>query len=151
VFHVREATLNDKDFIIHAQLAMALETESMHLDKATVTKGVNAVFEDASKGRYFVVEQKGKVLGALLTTYEWSDWRNGTVLWIHSLYVESESRGHGAFRAMYDYLYEFVEKSNGEYRGLRLYVDKRNKNAQAVYQKIGMSAEHYEMYEWLKS
>jgi len=23
----------------------------------------------------------------LLTTFEWSDWRNGTILWIQSVYV----------------------------------------------------------------
>jgi len=29
-------------------------------------------------------------------------------------------------------------------------VDKQNKSAQKIYEKLGMSKDHYEMYEWLK-
>jgi predicted GNAT family acetyltransferase len=35
-------------------------------------------------------------------------------------------------------------------RGIRLYVDKTNAVAKAVYQKLGMNGEHYQMYEWMK-
>jgi RimJ/RimL family protein N-acetyltransferase len=31
-----------------------------------------------------------------------------------------------------------------------LYVEKRNAAAQKVYERLGMSREHYEMFEWMK-
>jgi ribosomal protein S18 acetylase RimI-like enzyme len=95
------------------------------------------------------VEEKGEVRGVLLAIPEWSDWRNGTVLWIHSLYVVPEARGQGVFKKLYLNLKEQVEKSP-ELVGLRLYVDKKNKSAQKIYEKLGMSRDHYELYEWLK-
>ena len=80
---------------------------------------------------------------------EWSDWRNGTVLWIHSLYVIPEVRRHGVFKKLYLNLKKQVEQSP-ELVGLRLYVDKQNNLAQTIYEKLGMSRDHYELYEWLK-
>ena len=80
---------------------------------------------------------------------EWSDWRNGTVLWIHSLYVIPEARGQGVFKKLYSNLEKQVEQSS-ELTGIRLYVDKQNRSAQKVYEKLGMNKHHYELYEWLK-
>lgn len=128
---------------------MARETEGMDLDLPTVTRGVQAVFDDPSKGQYWVAESDGRVAGSLLTTWEWSDWRNGTVLWIQSVYVLPELRGSGIYRRMYEHLRERVLDSPG-LMGIRLYVDRRNTAAQRVYERLGMSSEHYEMFEWLK-
>jgi hypothetical protein len=41
-------------------------------------------------------------------------------------------------------------RESDELVGLRLYVDKSNKDAQSVYQTMGMTGEHYDLYEWLK-
>jgi GNAT superfamily N-acetyltransferase len=146
---IRAPTLTDLNFIVEAQIKMALETENIHLDRDVVLAGCKAVFNDPAKGRYWIVEDSGRVKGMCLTIPEWSDWRNGTVLWIHSVYTLPDARGQGVYKVLYNHLKELVQNSS-ELRGLRLYVDKRNVNAQKVYQKCGMSAEHYEMYEWLK-
>ncbi len=146
--HVRPATTEDSQSIVDYQLAMALETESLELHRPTVELGVAAVFDDPSKGSYWVAQSDGRVIGSLLTIAEWSDWRNGTVLWIHSVFIERESRGQGVFRQMYAHLKQRVETS-ADLRGLRLYVDKSNDAAQGVYQSLGMTKEHYEMYEWM--
>ncbi len=84
-----------------------------------------------------------------MTIPEWSDWRNGTILWIHSLYVVPEVRRKGVFTKLYQYLKQRVEGSD-ELMGLRLYVDKNNTGAQKVYENLGMNKDHYVMYEWLK-
>src|SRR5665648_542980 len=86
---IRQAQQTDSSSIVEFQLAMAMETEQLQLNEPTVEKGVAAVFADSSKGIYYVAEIKGQVVGSLLTTFEWSDWRNGTVLWIQSVYVLS--------------------------------------------------------------
>ena len=146
---IRPARPEEQTVLVHYQIAMAHETEDLALDPATVTAGVRAVFEDPRKGEYFVAADDDRILGMLLTVPEWSDWRNGTVLWIESVYVLPEARGQGIFRRLYQFLAERVQTSPDLY-GLRLYVDRRNQNAQKVYEALGMTREHYELYEWLK-
>jgi GNAT superfamily N-acetyltransferase len=139
----------NKEYIINSQIKMALETEGLELSLDTVTKGVSAVFDDLNKGRYLLCFEENIITGVLIIINEWSDWRNGNVLWIHSVFVEEEFRGKGVFKSMYEFLKTKVE-SDDSLAGLRLYVDKTNRNAISVYNKIGMSDEHYNMFEWLK-
>jgi GNAT superfamily N-acetyltransferase len=146
---IRKAKLSDSERIVELQLKMAQETEELELNRDVVSKGVCGVFQEPARGTYWVVEEKGVILGVLLAIPEWSDWRNGTVLWIHSLYVVPEARGRGIFKELYFNLKKQVEQSP-ELAGLRLYVDKQNKSAQKIYEKLGMSRDHYELYEWLK-
>jgi len=146
---IRQAIEADAASIVEFQLAMAWETENLHLDEPTVVKGVAAVFSDSAKGTYYVAETDGKVVGSLLTTFEWSDWRNGTVLWIQSVYVRPEYRKRSIFSKLYKHIQKMVVESNS-LRGIRLYADKTNTPAHGVYEHLGMTAEHYQMYEWMK-
>ena len=63
--------------------------------------------------------------------------------------VLPEWRGRGVFRRLYDDIRREVE-STPSLRGLRLYDERNNANAQKAYQAMGMSDEHYTMFEWLK-
>ena len=147
---IRPGLLFDIDTIADFQVKMAFETENgLKLDPTTVQKGVSAVIDDPSKGKYWLAEVNGEVVGCLLTIPEWSDWRNGTVLWIHSVYVVPKFRKNGVYKMLYAHLKVMVEESR-DLRGLRLYVDKTNSNAQQVYETLGMNGEHYHLYEWMK-
>jgi len=146
---IRPGLLFDIQVIADYQIKMALETENMKLDPATVELGVSAIFDDPAKGKYWLAELNGNVIGCLLTIPEWSDWRNGTVLWIHSVYVHPDHRQNGVYRSLYAHLKKMVQDSK-EFRGLRLYVDKTNMRAQKAYEALGMSGEHYHLYEWMK-
>lgn len=146
---VRIANKDDISAIVRFQLAMAYETENIELDKTTVEKGVSAVLDDVSKGRYYIAEKKGEIIGSLLTTFEWSDWRNGTVLWIQSVYILPEFRRKGVYSRMYSYIKNIVHEDDS-LNGIRLYADKDNKIAHKTYQKLGMSPDHYVTFEWLK-
>ena len=146
---IRTAKYSDKQSIVDFQVKMARETEDLELNLILVNKGVEAVLADPAKGIYYVVENEGQVVASLLTTYEWSDWRNGTVLWIQSVYVLPEFRGKGLYKMMYNFLKEKVA-GQPDLLGLRLYVENGNKNAQAVYTKLGMNGEHYRMFEWFR-
>ena len=143
------ATLTDAPFIAQCQLDMALETEQLKLDKALVTKGVEAVFADPAKGFYIVVEKGNSPIACLMVTLEWSDWRNAWVWWIQSVYVKPEMRKAGIFGMMYEYIKDRV-KENSNVSGIRLYVDKTNSRAQDVYRKVGMNGDHYSTFEWMK-
>ena len=146
---VRPARPADLPALVELQLAMAAETEDLALDRATVERGIAAVLADPGKGRYRVAEADGRIVGCLLTTPEWSDWRNGTVLWIQSVYVVPGARRRGIYRRLYEEVRAEVEAAP-DLHGLRLYVDRRNAAAQRAYERLGMSREHYEMFEWLK-
>ena len=142
----REANENEYKVIAGFQQKMAFETENYHLDIDTVIKGVQAVFNDASKGKYYIVEEDEKVIASLLTTFEWSDWRNSRVIWIQSVYVLPKYRKSGVFKLMYSEVKKLVI-NNSNYSGIRLYVDKTNIKAHKVYNKIGMEGEHYSLFE----
>ena len=131
------------------QVRMALETESIHLDKPTVIKGVSAVFNDNSLGQYFIAKKDDKVIASLMITYEWSDWRNAKVWWIQSVFVLPEYRRKGIFSKFYQYIKSIVNEDTS-IGGLRLYVDKTNVSAQNTYNKVGMNGEHYQLFEWMK-
>lgn len=146
---IRNATNDDIEQIVEFQLAMAHETEGITLDRNIVVKGVTAVLSDASKGRYYVAEINGKIVGSLLTTFEWSDWRNGTILWIQSVYVLKEFRRKGVYRNMYSHIKQQVLENNN-LNGIRLYADKSNIAAHKTYETMGMSPDHYITFEWLK-
>jgi len=146
---VRKALLSDNEIIISFQQKMAKETEDLNLDLNKLKKGVLAVLNDAAKGTYYMATQDDKIVGMLMTTYEWSDWRNAQLLWIQSVYVLPEFRKQGVFKIMYNYLKNKVE-SSPKWTGLRLYVETENLKAQKVYQAMGMDGSHYYLYEWLK-
>jgi ribosomal protein S18 acetylase RimI-like enzyme len=135
--------------IVNFQIAMAFESEGLKLDPETVKKGVLKVFENSAIGNYMVCLDENQILGCLLTQNEWSDWRNGVVLWIHSVYILPQFRKSGIFKKMYEELKLKVE-NDPNLLGLRLYVEKNNINAQKVYEKLNMENDHYMLYEWLK-
>ncbi len=146
---IRNAREEDCEVIVRFQMAMALETETLQLEKLTVLEGVMNVLRDAQKGKYFVAQIEDTVIGSLLITMEWSDWRNRWILWIQSVYILPEHCKTGIFKKMYEFVKTLAEEDK-EVAGLRLYVDKSNKKAIEVYKKLGMNGEHYQVFEWMK-
>ena len=131
-------------------IAMAKETESLDLDPSTVFQGVDAVLKDQNKGEYWIAESDGIAVACLLLIPEWSDWRCATVLWIHSVYVIPKFRRSGIFGKLYTMIKKNIEADDG-FAGLRLFVDRSNVIAQKSYTRLGMSSDHYLLFEWLKS
>jgi GNAT superfamily N-acetyltransferase len=145
----RDAERHDAPAIVAFQKAMARETEELELDAGTVARGVEAVFDEPSRGRYFVAARGDEVVASLMITPEWSDWRNGTVWWIQSVYVVPELRKQRVYAGLYEHVREMV-RNDDSVKGIRLYVDRRNAAAQAVYARLGMNGEHYQVFEWMK-
>ena len=143
---IRNATQEDLPFIAAANTDLATETEGKALDPNLLQPGIQAVLDDPSLGRYYVAEIEGKVVGQLMTTSEWSDWRNGLFLWIQSVYVLPGHRGDGVFRALFGHLSELA-KVDHRICGIRLYVDRSNGRAQEVYARLGMHRSNYGVME----
>jgi ribosomal protein S18 acetylase RimI-like enzyme len=146
---IRKADRSDIPTLISFQQRLAAETENLKLDTTTLNFGMNAMFDDPTRGGYYVAEKNGEVIACHMVTYEWSDWRNGTVYWLQSVYVSEQYRESGIFKHMFNSLMTTIRKDPGII-GLRLYVDKSNSRAQKVYEAMGMNGDHYTVYEWMK-
>jgi GNAT superfamily N-acetyltransferase len=145
MLHVRPATPGDLDAIVLGNMNLAEESEQVRLDQATLRPGVAALLEGRAPGRYWMAELDGKVVGQLLITYEWSDWRNCPVWWIQSVYVTEGARRRGVLKGLYHHVRrEALAAGAG---GLRLYVDNTNTRAQAAYAALGMDGDHYRVFE----
>ncbi|MFQ5890244.1 MAG: GNAT family N-acetyltransferase [Gemmatimonadota bacterium] len=142
---VRAAVPKDRDRIALFNQALARETEGRELDRKTLLRGVEAVLGDPARGRYLVAEKDGEVVGQLAITYEWSDWRNGRVWWIQSVYVSRHHRREGVYSALHRYVRELARAEKAV--GLRLYTERDNEPAHRAYRALGMSESSYVMYE----
>lgn len=145
MLHIRAASKVDLDVIVAANLALAEESERLRLDPAKLREGVLKLLDGREPGQYWLAELDGRVVGQLLITFEWSDWRNRVVWWIQSVHVEPAARGTGVFRALYECMRRAAQTAGAA--GLRLYVDTTNTRAQAVYAAVGMKGEHYKVFE----
>jgi len=143
---VRPATIADLDFIVSGNLEMALETEGLTLSLPLLRDGVRAILDDTRvPGAYWIAELDDVVVGQLMITFEWSDWRNRMIWWIQSVYVSPDARRHGVFRALYRHVRDEAKAAGAG--GLRLYVDTTNARAQQVYAALGMNGNHYRVFE----
>lgn len=147
---VRDAVVSDVDVIVDANVAMAMESEGKVLDRAVVDRGVLHLLRDPERGRYLVavvVDACGReeVVGQLMLTREWSDWRDGWWWWIQSVSVQPAWRRRGAYRALHDAVVAEVEAAP-DVCGVRLYVEPENHTAQTTYRAMGMT-ESYRVME----
>ena len=147
-FHIRLAEPRDLESLVTYNLALASETEGRQLERSLLQSGVKAILADSSKGFYVVMEHRPTALmiGQLLITFEWSDWRNAVFWWLQSVYVHKEWRRSGVFKALYDYVLA-EGKRRGNVAGIRLYVEQDNAVAQQVYTKAGLSTAPYKVFE----
>jgi GNAT superfamily N-acetyltransferase len=143
--NVRPAGLEDLDALIAGNVALAEETEHVRLDVETLREGIRALLESRAPGRYWVAELDGRVVGQLLITFEWSDWRNRMVWWIQSVYVAQRARRRGVLKMLYRHVRKEAEAAGAG--GLRLYVDNTNARAQSAYAALGMKGDHYRVFE----
>jgi ribosomal protein S18 acetylase RimI-like enzyme len=143
---VRRATPADESVLVAFNTLIAWETEHKKLDLSVLTAGVRAVLADPSRGFYTVVECNGAVVGQMMITFEWSDWRNGWFWWIQSVYVREDARRGGVFRALYRAIAEEAA-ADPSVIGLRLYFETDNARAQATYRSLGMTDTTYGMME----
>lgn len=143
---VRKVAPEDIPDLVRFNLEMARETEDKELDPQVLTQGVEGIFQEPARGFYLVAEVGEIRVGSLMVTTEWSDWRNGDFWWVQSVFVIPEFRKRGIFRALY-------EKARGmavdadRVCGCRLYVEKDNETAQAVYLRRGFHETHYRLFE----
>lgn len=147
---IRAANLDDVESIITFSAAMALETENRHLDVTRLREGTLSLLNTPLYGFFMVAEirdgEHRTLIGQLMITYEWSDWRNGVFWWIQSVYVALPWRRQGVFRRMHDVIVGQA-KADPRVCGIRLYVEQDNRTAQTVYQRVGLSPSAYAVFE----
>jgi GNAT superfamily N-acetyltransferase len=144
-FIIRAARADDADILVEFNARMARETEGLELARDVLSRGVRGGLADASKALYFVADADGRVVGQLMITKEWSDWRNGDIWWVQSVYVHADYRRRGVFRGLYDHAREQASRAGAV--GVRLYVDDHNAAAQRAYERLGMRMSNYRVME----
>ena len=147
---IRRATFDDADTLAAFNSEMATETEGKKLLPDVIGAGVRALLNDAGLGYYVVAESEGQVVGSLMVTTEWSDWRNGIFWWIQSVYVTPPWRRRGVYRSLYDFVRDLAN-DDPNVCGFRLYVERDNITAQKTYAALGMQESDYKLFEELKA
>jgi GNAT superfamily N-acetyltransferase len=147
---VRQAGHADVNTLVGFSAAMAEETEGRCLDQERLRDGTHALLNAPERGFFIVAEipdgDRPRIVGQLMVTFEWSDWRNGVFWWVQSVYVEPATRRQGVYRTLHAAI---VEKAtaNQQVCGIRLYVERNNHEAQTVYQRVGLAPSGYTVYE----
>lgn len=147
---IRRATPDDAAALSRFNQKMAYETEGIELIPEIIDAGVKTMIENPQMGFYLVAESDGVIAAALMTTTEWSDWRNGIFWWIQSVYVLPEFRRQGLYRKLYEEVKSLAEHDTGVC-GFRLYVEHDNTTAQKTYHALGMEETRYKLFEELKN
>jgi ribosomal protein S18 acetylase RimI-like enzyme len=147
-WNIRPGRLDDVERLVAFSQAMALETEGRQLDADRLQRGTRALLNSTVHGFFMVAERplSSQVVGQLMITYEWSDWRNALFWWIQSVYVEPAWRRQGVFRSMHAKVIERAKADPGVC-GVRLYVESENREAQEVYRKVGLKPSSYSVFE----
>lgn len=143
---IRKAQVSDIEALVNFNQLMAKETEGKQLDGDILTLGVSNLINDANKGFYLVAEVDKQVVGSLMVTTEWSDWRNSEFWWVQSVYIVSKFRRKGLYSALYNEVKALGDKAQNVC-GYRLYVERENRVAQRTYQALDMEESHYLMFE----
>ncbi len=143
---IRNARPEDTDVLTDFNIKMAYETEQKKLASEVIQAGIMKLFSETDLGFYTVAEVQGELVGALMITTEWSDWRNGLFWWIQSVYIQPQYRRQGIFRSLYQHIRDKARQEKGVC-GLRLYVEKENTSAQQTYLNAGMQETDYRLYE----
>ena len=139
---IRRARPEDWPTLVEYNCLLAEETEDTALRRELIEPGVQALLADESRGRYFVACDGDTIIGQLMHTREWSDWRNGDIWWLQSVYVHPDYRRRGVFRRLYDHLAAEADERS-DVVGIRLYVETENERAHATYREMGMDAAGY--------
>ncbi len=143
---IRPATADDLEVLARFNEAMAEETEDKTLDPETARAGVRTMLKEREQGFYLVAVRQRTIVGMLMITTEWSDWRNATIWWIQSVYVRPGERRTGVYTALHRDVRQRAREAT-DVCGLRLYVERDNAAAQAAYEELGMTEPPYRMYE----
>ncbi len=146
---IRLAAPADARALVEFNSAMALETEDKRLLPGVIGAGVRSLLKNPDSGFYVVAEAGGRVVGSLMLTKEWSDWRNGNFWWIQSVYVRPELRRRGVYRRLYRHV-QRLGAGDRAVCGFRLYVERGNRRAHAAYRALGMEKTRYLVFEELK-
>jgi len=144
VMLITKATAKDAEAIAQNNVDLRLETENISIDFDLVLKGVQALINNRERGFYLVAKEQDAVIGQLMVTYEWSDWRNQDIWWLHRIFVQKSSRHTGVFTRLFEKIRLQARKNN--VYALRLYLHELSNEVGVTYKKLGMTSSPFSIY-----
>jgi N-acetylglutamate synthase-like GNAT family acetyltransferase len=133
--NIREATLSDNEAICRL-LSLLFEQEAeFKPDFATQSKGVGEILSDPEKGRFFVIEGSGQIVGCVSLLFVVSTALGGKAALLEDLVLVEPVRGHGWGAELLNYAVQYAIQN--ECRRITVLTDGGNAIAQALYKKMG--------------
>ena len=133
--NIREANIEDNEAICRL-LSLLFEQEAeFKPDFATQSIGVGEILSDSEKGRFFVIEDSGRIVGCVSLLFLVSTALGGKAAMLEDFVLDMPSRGKGWGAKLLDYAIQYAIQQ--ECRRITVLTDSSNVIAQALYQKIG--------------
>ena len=134
-YKVRQATPEDSKFLADNTADLSMETENKECNMELTTKFLTMALNRPNEIVYFIASFEDKDIASCGCTYEYNVVDNTMYLWFQSVFVDKDFRGKGVFRALFNHAQDIAIQRG--YKGARLYVERNNEVARAIYQKYG--------------
>jgi ribosomal protein S18 acetylase RimI-like enzyme len=135
VMNIREANIADNEAICRL-LALLFDQEAeFKPDFETQSKGVGEILSDPKKGRFFVVEDAGQIVGCVSLLFVVSTALGGKAALLEDFVLVESVRGLGWGTRLLEYAIQYAMR-NGCKR-LAVLTDADNLAAQSLYRKMG--------------
>ena len=145
IMFIRLANLDDAKDIAENNVLLANESEKLDISFEKTLDGVKEVLSDPGKGFFLIVEEDNVIVGQLMITFEWSDWKNKTIWWLQSVYVRENYRLKGIFKHLVEEIKNMALEHNVDI--VRLYVHNDNIEAVKAYRHMGMKKKPYTIFQ----
>jgi GNAT superfamily N-acetyltransferase len=133
--NIREANSEDNEAICHLLTLLFEQEAEFKPDFATQSEGVGEILSDPEKGRFFVIEDSGRIVGCVSLLFLVSTALGGKAALLEDLVVAKPVRGQGWGTQLLDHAIQQAIQ-NGCKR-ITVLTDKDNSAAQSIYQKMG--------------
>ena len=129
------------------RIVALLSLDAIPSTKKHVTWMVEQIIAKPDYGFFLVAKQNEEVVGVVMVSYEFSDWRNGTFYWIQETAVAEGLEKEPLERKLLQRLKQIAEDKKGECCGFRAaYSNAETAKWTRIHEELGLTKSHYYLY-----
>ena len=133
--HIREAAIEDNEAICRLLVLLFEQEAEFKPDFATQLNGIGEILSEPEKGRFFVIENSGVIVGCVSLLFLVSTALGGKAALLEDFVLAEPVRGQGWGTQLLDYAICYAIQH--ECRRITVLTDSSNAIAQALYKKMG--------------